>query len=285
LAAKLRAAMANRPELQNALEEARKTIDTAPEEKDEKQADEKEAAEKEEPEDEEDAKITGEDNKPWPPERIRFTKKALAAGAAAAKALESAEHPEAETLVEAAALATLEVMKAGNKLPTEARIPEKGTGEKLRKRKAEEDAQRKEAEALAAAQSGKQASSSSTADPSKADNSGSPSGPLAAPGEPLSVPPGPLNLSGGPLNLALPGESAPSAEPAPIPPQAPLPTGNLAPMSGFVLNVEEGLKGERIYRYTLNPGANLEGCFKNVRRRIGIELEDGLTVQMCLEKS
>merc|ERR1711924_64763 len=64
------------------------------------------------------------------------------------------------------------------------------------------------------------------------------------------------------------------------------PLQKLAPPSlvSFIAKVEEGPKGERVYRYTLTPGADIEGCFRNVRRRIEVELEDGLTVQMCLQK-
>lgn len=56
------------------------------------------------------------------------------------------------------------------------------------------------------------------------------------------------------------------------------------PLVNFIAKVEEGPKGERIYRYSLGPGADIDGCFRNVRRRIEVELEDGLTVQMCLQK-
>jgi len=57
------------------------------------------------------------------------------------------------------------------------------------------------------------------------------------------------------------------------------------PVSGFIAKVEEGPQGERIFRYSLGPNADIEGLFRNVRRRIEVELEDGLTVQMCLAKS
>mmetsp|Transcript_23072 Transcript_23072/g.36859 ORF Transcript_23072/g.36859 Transcript_23072/m.36859 type:complete len:428 (+) Transcript_23072:110-1393(+) len=52
----------------------------------------------------------------------------------------------------------------------------------------------------------------------------------------------------------------------------------------FVLNVEELAKGERVYRYVVSPSTDIDGCFRNVRRRIEMELEDGLTVQMCLQR-
>merc|ERR1712100_704773 len=72
---------------------------------------------------------------------------------------------------------------------------------------------------------------------------------------------------------------SPALVPASLPSIA-KPSHHPTPMAGFVAKVEEGPKGERIYRYSLGPGADVDGCFRNVRRRIEVELEDGLTVQM-----
>jgi len=40
---------------------------------------------------------------------------------------------------------------------------------------------------------------------------------------------------------------------------------------------------EQTYRYNMGPHDDVEGCFRNLRRRIEVELEDGCTIQMCLQ--
>lgn len=39
----------------------------------------------------------------------------------------------------------------------------------------------------------------------------------------------------------------------------------------------------RVYSWSLGPNGDVETCFRNLRRRIEVELDDGCTVQMCLE--
>jgi len=357
LAAKLRRQLLNRPELQSALEEARRAQQSGPEAAEEAEPEEKKseddkegkaAAEKDdeeaaEEEEEEEEEAEG-DSGPWPPEAVRFNQEAL--GAAADAARQQPEDEDPDILVEAAAIAALESMRKQGKLPAEATIPEpQAASKKAAAAAAAEKKQAAEATAEAAAEAAtaaaaeaaeraKQeeeeeeeanASPPSPSPPSPEANappqaveqafvSQKASAPPPPPSGPLAPPPGMANdgaaaaaaMLGGqvpaqhlllPMQMGAPMQQTgygaaimqpkapPLAQPWGMPFAAPLASPVApAPMVGFIAKVEEGLKGERIFRYSLGPGADIEGCFRNVRRRIEVELEDGLTVQMCLQK-
>lgn len=43
------------------------------------------------------------------------------------------------------------------------------------------------------------------------------------------------------------------------------------------------VRSESAFNYDLGPGDDVDSCFRNIRRRIEVELADGSTIQMCLE--
>merc|ERR1711966_509161 len=83
----------------------------------------KSGEEEEDGDDEEDIEIAG--GASWPPELLRLTQKALGAAADAARTFKakSEDAADSEELVEAAAIAAIEVMKIEGKLPEEATVP------------------------------------------------------------------------------------------------------------------------------------------------------------------
>jgi len=40
---------------------------------------------------------------------------------------------------------------------------------------------------------------------------------------------------------------------------------------------------ESVYRYDLAPGTDTEHCFRNIRRRLEVELGDGCSVSISLQ--
>lgn len=69
-----------------------------------------------------------------------------------------------------------------------------------------------------------------------------------------------------PCGAAAPTIAELMSMPCPLPPMARAATGPL----------------QCSYRYELGPGDDTELCFRNIRRRIEVELGDGCTLQMCL---